>query len=53
MVSQVEQQLFDCIECKQHFILDAGAGSGKTWTLVETLKYVIKNKGKELQQNNQ
>ena len=53
MVSQVEQQLFDCIEGKRHFILDAGAGSGKTWTLVETLKYVIKNKGEELQQNNQ
>jgi DNA helicase-2/ATP-dependent DNA helicase PcrA len=53
MVSQVEQQLFDCIEGKRHFILDAGAGSGKTWTLVQTLNYVIKNKGKELQQNNQ
>lgn len=53
MVSKVEQEIFEHIENRQNFILDAGAGSGKTWTLVQTLYYLIKTKSKELKQNNQ
>lgn len=41
MVSTVEQTIFECIDKKQSFILEAGAGSGKTWTLVQSLIYII------------
>jgi len=53
MAIPVEQQIFDCIGKKESFILDAGAGSGKTWTLVQTLNYLIETKSKELQTKNQ
>jgi len=53
MVSQIEQKIFECIEHKKSFILDAGAGSGKTWTLVQTLNYLIETKSYELKNNNQ
>ena len=53
MASQIEHTIFECIEHKRSFILDAGAGSGKTWTLVQTLKYLIETKSYELINNNQ
>ncbi len=53
MVGKVEQKVFECIENKKSFILDAGAGSGKTWTLVQTLNYLIKTKSNQLKNNNQ
>ena len=53
MAIRVEQQIFDCIEKKESFILDAGAGSGKTWTLVQTLNYLIETKSRELKNKNQ
>ncbi len=49
----VVEQLFDCIQDKKSFVLDAGAGSGKTWTLVQALNYVIENKSNELKNNGQ
>lgn len=53
MASVVEQQIYDCIRDKTSFVLDAGAGSGKTWALVQALNYVIENKSKELKDNGQ
>jgi|Wag4MinimDraft_12_1082652.scaffolds.fasta_scaffold00233_11 DNA helicase-2/ATP-dependent DNA helicase PcrA len=38
-------KIIKCIDDNNSFILDAGAGSGKTWSLIETLKYLIKNNG--------
>ncbi|MDD2815211.1 MAG: ATP-dependent helicase [Thiotrichaceae bacterium] len=52
-VSEVEQKIFECIDGKKHFVLDAGAGSGKTLTLIKTLNYVIKHHGSCLLKNNQ
>lgn len=52
MVS-VEEQVFDCIKNKESFVLDAGAGSGKTWTLVQALNYILETKSKELKNNGQ
>lgn len=49
----VVDQISDCILNKESFILDAGAGSGKTWTLVQALNYVIENKTQELKNNGQ
>jgi DNA helicase-2/ATP-dependent DNA helicase PcrA len=53
MVSLVEQSIFDCIDSTKSFILDAGAGSGKTWALVQALNYVIETKSKVLTKRNQ
>jgi len=47
------EAIFQCIDNKESFILDAGAGSGKTWSLVESIKYVINKQGKSLNRNNQ
>lgn len=53
MVSKVEQEIFDCIENRDNFILDAGAGSGKTWTLVQALNYILSSQGRKLKCNGQ
>lgn len=47
------EEIYQCINNKENFILDAGAGSGKTWSLVESIKYVINKEGKEFNRNNQ
>lgn len=53
MVSEVEQKIFDCIKGNVSFVLDAGAGSGKTWSLVQALNYIIDYKSNELKNNGQ
>lgn len=46
MVEQgVEEKIYNCIDSKTSFILEAGAGSGKTWTLVQALLYIIDKYG--------
>jgi len=47
------EEIYQCMDNKESFILDAGAGSGKTWSLVESIKYVINKQGKEFHRNNQ
>ncbi|MDI9311294.1 MAG: AAA family ATPase [Limnohabitans sp.] len=47
------EQIKQHIENKKSFVLEAGAGSGKTYTLIETLNFLIQEKGKELEKNNQ
>lgn len=48
MVEQsVDQKIKDCIDNNKNFVLDAGAGSGKTHTLIETLKNLLEWRGKE------
>jgi len=51
-ISKIEE-LYKCIDKKESFILDAGAGSGKTWSLIESLKYIINKESKTLNRNNQ
>lgn len=41
------------ISGKKSFVLEAGAGSGKTYTLVQTLKFLIENKSEILENNSQ
>ena len=41
-------QIQECINNKNSFRLEAGAGAGKTYSLIESLKYIIKNKSAEL-----
>jgi len=40
-------KIYACVDNNKSFILDAGAGSGKTWSLIKTLEYIIENKGTE------
>lgn len=48
MASEVIEKVLKCIEENRHFVLDAGAGSGKTYTLMETISYLQYNKAKRL-----
>lgn len=42
MVSKsIAEQVIDCLERNESFVVDAGAGSGKTHTLVEALTYLL------------
>lgn len=50
---EVQDTLNDCIEVFTSFKFNAGAGAGKTYALIETIKYIIKNKFKELEKRNQ
>lgn len=47
------EEIVNCITAQQSFVVEAGAGSGKTYTLIQTLKYIIENQGKILQQKKQ
>lgn len=44
--------IFDCIDSGKSFLLEAGAGSGKTYSLVEALRFLIKRRGKDLARRN-
>jgi len=50
---QIQQDIFDAIESYQNIIFNAGAGAGKTYSLIESLKYIINNKAKKLVYHNQ
>lgn len=41
-LSETETKIIDCISKKQNFLLSGGAGSGKTYTLVQLLNYIFK-----------
>lgn len=38
---EILQQIYDCIKKQQCFIFNAGAGAGKTYSLIKALKYSI------------
>ena len=50
---EILKQLCDNIDAKKSTIINAGAGSGKTYILKEGLEYIIKKYGNVLKQNNQ
>lgn len=37
-------ELFECLDTQRHFRLEAGAGAGKTYSLIKALNYIIDNK---------
>ncbi|OCX51937.1 hypothetical protein BEL04_18215 [Mucilaginibacter sp. PPCGB 2223] len=45
-------QIQQLIKKQKSFLLEAGAGSGKTFTLIQTIDYVLSTKGKDLKFNN-
>lgn len=50
---EITQELFSYIDEKQSLVFSAGAGAGKTYALIESLRHVIKENGRRLKENNQ
>jgi len=48
-----DQAVTDCLDANQSFALIAGAGSGKTTSLVDALAHIRSQRGPELRQNSQ
>ncbi|PNP21506.1 ATP-dependent helicase [Vibrio alginolyticus] len=49
--AKIQQLIFDQLDEKKSFYFLAGAGSGKTYALVETLKYSIKKNMRDFDKN--
>lgn len=47
------EQIIKHIEENKSFVLEAGAGSGKTYTLIQTINHVLETKANSLKLNNQ
>jgi len=52
-MKSVDSQIEECIAANQSFVLDAGAGAGKTYSLVQTLKHLMASKERGLRQTGQ
>lgn len=50
---EIQQEIFNAIDSYQNSIFSAGAGAGKTYSLIESLKYIIETKGEKLTYHNQ
>lgn len=48
-----DEQVAQCLKNGRSFLLEAGAGAGKTYSLVETLRYLIATQSDRLRQRNQ
>jgi len=46
-------EMFECIRARQNFRLEAGAGAGKTYSLVKALRLIINEQGGTLQRRSQ
>lgn len=46
-------QVISCIDNKCSFVFEAGAGAGKTYSLIESLHYIIQSKGNVFLRKNQ
>lgn len=46
MVGTVMEKINSCLDGKKNFLLSGGAGSGKTYTLIQTLHHVFKSNPK-------
>jgi DNA helicase-2/ATP-dependent DNA helicase PcrA len=46
-------QLQGCLDRRESFIFEAGAGAGKTYSLIQALRYLIERNGTELIRNHQ
>jgi DNA helicase II / ATP-dependent DNA helicase PcrA len=60
LLNQAEQaakealdRIYACIEKRKSFRLEAGAGAGKTYSLIKALKYLIEKQGAELLRRHQ
>lgn len=49
----IKEKIMSLIDRKQSFCFNAGAGSGKTHSLMETISYILNKNNKTLEKNNQ
>lgn len=49
----IQKNINDCINRRESMVFESGAGSGKTYALVESIKHSINNFGEELIDNGQ
>lgn len=47
------KQVLTCVDLGEHFVLEAGAGAGKTYSLIKVLQHIIERRGRELQRFHQ
>jgi len=47
------EQIIKHIKENKSYVLEAGAGSGKTYTLIQTINHVLETKGESIKLNNQ
>jgi DNA helicase-2/ATP-dependent DNA helicase PcrA len=52
-INESLEQVKESITGMKSFVLEAGAGSGKTWTLIESLKFLLETKSEELEKQSQ
>ena len=52
-MASTSEQVIESLDARQSFIVDAGAGSGKTRTLVESLTYLLGTKASDFLSGNQ
>ena len=50
---EAEALVAQCLKVRRNFLLEAGAGAGKTYSLVEALKHLIEQEGPRLRRNHQ
>ncbi len=50
---EVQKKIIECFNSFNSFRFNAGAGAGKTYALIESIKYILKHKLETLQNNNQ
>ena len=50
--NNINKKIFSCIDDEKSFIFNAGAGAGKTYSLIKSLKYLISTKGEFLKYHN-
>ncbi len=50
---EAEADVAQCLQDHRNFLLEAGAGAGKTYSLVEALKHLIEHEGPKLRRNHQ
>lgn len=48
----INKKIFSCIDNNKCFIFNAGAGSGKTYSLIKSLKHLVAQKGEALRYHN-
>lgn len=51
--NEILYEIFNSIDNNKSIIFNSGAGAGKTYALIESLKYVIRNYEKKLKKHNQ
>ncbi|WP_054678470.1 UvrD-helicase domain-containing protein [Microbacterium sp. No. 7] len=52
-MASTSERVVECLEANQSFVIEAGAGSGKTTTLVDALSYLLGSKARQLLQSGQ